>query len=288
MALTSTAWAASETASGSRRAGARVETTLGAERIFRWQSKLSVGRTNEGSRSGTTCTVVHALARVCSLESLDLRSGETLGLYPKPFSAASGDEGLEILNLTGRPQTFRLIVESGSPSSTTLDATGSGPFTLPAGGRERFLRLATGELRVMLDADNNGEPESNEPAVQTALYNGTVPAGADCNQNGIADALDIASGAFPDLNGNLVPDICEAVPPLPAMGIVGHSVKNGILTVNLSLEGTPGSRWMIQRSADLSKWTDVSSVTLGTSAVIQSVTEPDTSTRVYFRASFQP
>jgi hypothetical protein len=219
---------------------------------------------------------------------LDLRSGETLGLYPKPFSAASGDEGLEILNLTGRPQTFRLIVESGSPSSTTLDATGSGPFTLPAGGRERFLRLATGELRVMLDADNNGEPESNEPAVQTALYNGTVPAGADCNQNGIADALDIASGAFPDLNGNLVPDICEAVPPLPAMGIVGHSVKNGILTVNLSLEGTPGSRWMIQRSADLSKWTDVSSVTLGTSAVIQSVTEPDTSTRVYFRASFQP
>lgn len=75
MALTSTAWAASETASGSRRAGARVETTLGAERTFRWQSKLSVGRTNEGSRSGTTCTVVHALARVCSLESLDLRSG---------------------------------------------------------------------------------------------------------------------------------------------------------------------------------------------------------------------
>jgi hypothetical protein len=75
MALTSTAWAASETASGSRRAGARVERTLGAERTFRWQSKLSVGRTIEGSRSGTTCTVVHALARVCILESLDLRSG---------------------------------------------------------------------------------------------------------------------------------------------------------------------------------------------------------------------
>ena len=220
---------------------------------------------------------------------LDLRTGETLGLYPKPFSAASGDEGLEILNLTGRTQTFRLIVESGSPSSTTLDAMSSGPFTLPAGGRASFLQTPhTGELRVMLDADNNGKPESNEPAVQTALYNGTVPAGADCNQNGIADALDIASGAFADLNGNLVPDICEAVPPRPALGIVWHSVKNGILTVKLSLEGTPGSRWMIQRSADLSKWTDVSSVTLGTSAVIQSVTEPDTSTGVFYRASFQP
>ena len=32
---------------------------------------------------------------------------------------------------------------------------------------------------------------------------------SDCNQNGIIDICDVASGSFEDYNDNFVPDVCE-------------------------------------------------------------------------------
>mgnify|MGYP002638734272 CR=1 FL=1 len=52
--------------------------------------------------------------------------------------------------------------------------------------------------------DVNGNVTS---ATQTVTIN--LPAGSDCNLNGIPDACDVLSGTSPDCNGNGVPDECD-------------------------------------------------------------------------------
>ncbi len=48
---------------------------------------------------------------------------------------------------------------------------------------------------------------------------------ADCDENGVADACDIASGTLPDANGNGVPDGCESLPVLGDLD--GDGAVNG-------------------------------------------------------------
>ena len=100
------------------------------------------------------------------------------------------------------------------------DATCSDPF------------LGIIELQS-LDCDQNGVPDS---------YEG-LPAGQDCNGNGVCDASEIASGSVPDVNGNGLPDDCESAGMLPyrfeSLVVFGDSLSD---TGNLyAMTGLPPS-----------------------------------------------
>jgi hypothetical protein len=57
------------------------------------------------------------------------------------------------------------------------------------------------------------EAVATDTAGASAAAAVTVRLAADCDGNGVADELDIASGAVPDTNGNGVPDTCEDLVP---------------------------------------------------------------------------
>jgi hypothetical protein len=53
--------------------------------------------------------------------------------------------------------------------------------------------------------------------------------------------------------------------------------------VTLSLEGTPGTTWTLERSSDLVKWAAVETVTMTAGAVSRTVSEPADAPRVFYR-----
>lgn len=131
--------------------------------------------------------------------------------------------------------------------------------------------IATLRLSSVFDSGSN--PAGTQPA-EFAGYAGSVtslssvasdhrpvladlvlPAAlVDCNSNGIADALDIASGTSRDTNGNAVPDECEpcasvivyctagttssgCVPSIAALGVPSASATSGFTLVATGVEG---------------------------------------------------
>jgi len=64
-----------------------------------------------------------------------------------------------------------------------------------------------------------------------------LPVVLDCNGNGIADSIDIASGTSYDTNGNAIPDECEGCPNLTNY-CTGGTTTNGC-SATLSAAGVP-------------------------------------------------
>jgi hypothetical protein len=85
-----------------------------------------------------------------------------------------------------------------------------------------------------------------------------------------------------DRNGNLIPDACESA-PAAAVTLVAVNRKASGNAVTLSLEGTPGTTWTLERSSDLVNWTAVETVTLTAGAVSRTVSEPAEAARVFYR-----
>jgi hypothetical protein len=78
-----------------------------------------------------------------------------------------------------------------------------------------------------LDTDGDGRPDSTDncPAIAN-------PTQADCNNNGVGDACEIAAGA-PDSNADTIPDICQCLADL----FVDHQVDGADLGALLAFWG---------------------------------------------------
>jgi hypothetical protein len=138
-------------------------------------------------------------------------------------------------------------------------------------------------MNFAVDANADGVPETVDGFSGGALYSGQAAvAGSDCDGNGVPDALDIAEGRAVDRNGNLIPDACESA-PAAAVTLVAVNRKASGNAVTLSLEGTPGTTWTLERSSDLVNWTAVETVTLTAGAVSRTVSEPAEAARVFYR-----
>jgi hypothetical protein len=138
-------------------------------------------------------------------------------------------------------------------------------------------------MNFAVDANADGVPETVDGISGGALYNGQVAvAGSDCDGNGVPDALDIAEGRAADRNGNLIPDSCESA-PAAVVTLVAVDRKASGNAVTLSLEGTPGTTWTLERSSDLVKWAAVETVTMTEGAVSRTVSEPAEAARVFYR-----
>jgi hypothetical protein len=77
------------------------------------------------------------------------------------------------------------------------------------------------------DTDGDGRPDSTDncPAIANPLQ-------ADCNNNGVGDACELAAGA-PDFNGDTVPDTCQCLADL----FVDRQVNGADLGVLLAFWG---------------------------------------------------
>jgi hypothetical protein len=214
---------------------------------------------------------------------LRLEAGERLEFVPRTGSEGGGDEWLDLRNRSGRALEFRLVLERGTAASSAPDAASYGPFTIPAGGDVRLYPLAGGRMNFAVDANADGVPETVDGISGGALYSGQVAvAGSDCDGNGVPDALDIAEGRAADRNGNLIPDSCESA-PAAVVTLVAVDRKASGNAVTLSLEGTPGTTWTLERSSDLVKWAVVETVTMTEGAVSRTVSEPAEAARVFYR-----
>jgi hypothetical protein len=78
-----------------------------------------------------------------------------------------------------------------------------------------------------LDTDGDGRPDSldNCPTIANPLQ-------ADCNNNGVGDACEIAAGA-PDSNADTIPDTCQCLADL----FVDHQVDGADLGALLAFWG---------------------------------------------------
>jgi hypothetical protein len=63
-------------------------------------------------------------------------------------------------------------------------------------------------LQRPLDTDGDGRPDSTDNCPTIAN-----PTQADCNNNGVGDACELAAGA-PDFNGDTIPDTCQCLADL--------------------------------------------------------------------------
>lgn len=209
---------------------------------------------------------------------LSVNSGERMEFAPRTGSTGSGDEWLDLRNRTEHPVTFRLVLERGNAASTAPDAASYGPLTIPAGGNARLYPLPGGQMNFAPDADADGIPETVSALTGAPLFTGITPV-ADCDGNGLPDALDIAEGRLADSNGNLIPDDCETA----SISLTSLTQSAGGASLVLELRGTPGSQWTLERSAGLSGWTGIETLTFSSTAVTRTVNEPAGTGRMFYR-----
>ncbi len=89
------------------------------------------------------------------------------------------------------------------------------------GGSETFLEIYLNKVALGTFNDTSGTIERG--------YVVEWDAAADCNGNGALDTCDLASGLETDLNGNRVPDSCEAL-----------SVPGDFATIQAAIDAAPG------------------------------------------------
>lgn len=101
-----------------------------------------------------------------------------------------------------------------------------------------------------LDGSALGLPPPNDepPPVDPVPPNGdTSP---DCNENGVADATDIADGTAQDSNGNGVPDACEDPAGLPDNALsLSVSASRAWTYEHLVFQGTPANNCEVSFNA---------------------------------------
>ncbi len=104
------------------------------------------------------------------------------------------------------------------------------PFALPAGGHltvRSIEGVASGRFEV--DTDSNGDGTSESRVVFTAVRLAEPGANgvADRNENGAADAVDIALGTSSDTNANGIPDEAEALGTSPTIRVARVDAATG-------------------------------------------------------------
>ena len=108
------------------------------------------------------------------------------------------------------------------------DVTGSGGWQVKTFDLAQFVAPST-QVRLRFVVSDNPNNSVTEAAIDALLMtefqcNAVL---ADCNENGIVDSDDIASGRSTDSNGNGIPDECEEITPCPGDldgdGFVGQS-----------------------------------------------------------------
>jgi len=112
-----------------------------------------------------------------------------------------GDQDLDVMVLS--PDTSRNL-------EWRINQDGSGTFSTPH-ERQQVFPILYDEMKLA-DVDGNGRQDailipfsSNDPVVIAYATN------RDCDNNGMADACELADGLLEDCNGNGVPDSCDAV-----------------------------------------------------------------------------
>lgn len=152
-------------------------------------------------------TVVRGVSSVRDIQ-LDIANGYIYWLDADTISDFVGRVKLDDTDFTVLIDSSPNVVQSGGLISLLVD---------PAGGKLYYADdLHDFIIRTDLDGANPVTlytSTSNHSPSALALSTGApVQALADCNANGIGDALDIASASSIDCNANGVPDECELDP----------------------------------------------------------------------------
>ncbi len=132
------------------------------------------------------------------------------------------------------PMTDRVLftLDGNSPSG----APGNVYITVPGVGFALFASAATLGLNPLDDIEAIDFIGCDD--VLTCVENWAIGdvcdspgAGPDCDQDGRLDRCQIIFDGEPDVNGNLIPDICECLGDLDGDGMVGLSDLSGMLGV---------------------------------------------------------
>lgn len=150
-------------------------------------------------------TVVRGVSSVRDIE-LDIANGYIYWLDADTISDFVGRVRLDDTDFTVLVDNSINVVQSGGLISLVLDRVGGKLYFCD----DLFDRVESADLsgqnRSVIYSIGSGPSPS-----ALALSTGQQPqALADCNANGIGDALDISGGASNDCNSNGVPDECEA------------------------------------------------------------------------------
>lgn len=183
---------------------------------------------------------------------LELPAGGRVGID------ADADRGeSRIRNHTGRPLRPRLVVE-GATADLGNHVFALPPFDLPAGAHLTIRSIegvASGRFEVDADSNGDGTPESRVVFTAARLAAPGANGVADRNENGAADAVDIALGTSADTNANGIPDEVEALGTLPTIRVASVDAATG--RVELIVEPVTEGTVLLERSTDLLKWEKV-------------------------------
>lgn len=183
---------------------------------------------------------------------LELPAGGRLGLDADPARRES-----RIRNGSGRTLHPRLVIQAASPSEG-LRSFALPPLELPAGGHLAVRSLdgpMSARFEVATDRDGDGRPESTVVFIAGPIADPGMPGAADLDGNGVADAVDIASGDAADANGNGIPDAIETGLLRPVLSLMQVDPASGNVRIRVSDAGT--GTLVLERSADLRKWDKV-------------------------------
>ncbi len=113
-------------------------------------------------------------------------------------------EELVSISMTLENGAQSIVINDGEPITASLEIQNLSGFLL--GNRYNVVNgMIGGIYEVLVYSESLPEEQISE----IDLYLTIKYAPDDCNQNGIPDRDEIASGAAPDCNGNLIPDECD-------------------------------------------------------------------------------
>lgn len=193
--------------------------------------------------------------------------------------------GAGLVNLGSKPLRPILVFETNEdPAKRTSVAFG--PFDMPPGAAFRVTVTeftntprATAEIDVLRNGNYSkvGEFVGFDTRAQ-------LSGGPDCNQNGILDLVDIALGTSADSNGDGFPDECQGFGNAPRLEQIGLSPKGNL---KLFVKGMPGSRFVVEQSSDLTKWSPVFTNTASTGAMEFEDPSPVQNSKTRYYRAFQ-
>ncbi len=150
-----------------------------------------------------------------------------------------------------------LLVYTSTEDPSNGVSLAFGPFPLPPGTNYTLTVAYQAPAPVLtiqtLDANNKPLTVAVVPGFDTRTR---FTPGADCNQNGILDAVDIALGTSTDANGDGIPDECQSknLPPPPVVGAPFIDANGHFALV---AQGRQFGNYTVESSPDLRKWTPV-------------------------------
>ena len=150
------------------------------------------------------------------------------------FTVLEGERGAAYRNATDLATRHELLVDHVAAADEIADKQLFGPFDVPAGAvhRTTFADWPFGSALVSeIDLDGDGEAESSEIVAGLSCYENPAQ---DCDDNGVDDRCDLASGTYRDSEGDGVLDRCQD-DVLAAPRITELSSSADRLTVALEL-----------------------------------------------------